>query len=176
MKAQLLGILALHLCIGATSADDSPQRLIQLRESWESAKERALRPINLKYKQELEQLLADLTKAGRLDEALSVKSELESLEPQKVSELTEKPIRFEQWVKNRRIKHGGSGAIYVIKGDVLQMAENVTPKITSVDDEKREVHYIFRSGSKGVLRFDESLQQGIIAENGSERPFLVVNE
>ncbi|MEC5125815.1 hypothetical protein VSU19_03570 [Verrucomicrobiales bacterium BCK34] len=70
----LIFIFTTHLY----SQDDT--RLERLRTSWLAARERALKPIDETYKSELERLLETYTKAGRLEMALKVKGELESLD------------------------------------------------------------------------------------------------
>jgi len=51
-----------------------------LRSACHQARERALQPLTVKYKAELEKLLAAHTKGGRLDEALAIRKEIELLE------------------------------------------------------------------------------------------------
>ena len=45
------------------------------------ARQRALQPLELKYKTELEKLLTAHTKAGHLNDALAIQAELDALAP-----------------------------------------------------------------------------------------------
>jgi len=51
-----------------------------LRKAYIQAKDRAIEPLTIKYKAELAKLLEIHTRAGRLDEALAIRKEIESLE------------------------------------------------------------------------------------------------
>ncbi len=80
-------ILVMHvLLVGALSAQKSnksettePKELVALRNNWEKAKEQAIVSVNMKYIEALEALKLRLTKAGDLDRALLVDSEIKSL-------------------------------------------------------------------------------------------------
>ncbi len=58
-----------------------PKDADTLRKAYQDARQRALQPLDLKYKTELEKLLAAHTKAGHLDDALAIRAELDSLSP-----------------------------------------------------------------------------------------------
>jgi len=54
--------------------------LNRLRERWREAKAQAVKPINAKYRQELQKLLDQATKAGKQDEAVALKKEIDAIE------------------------------------------------------------------------------------------------
>ena len=62
-----------------------PDKLTQLRASWQHARQKATDPIDQKYRQELERMMAALTKAGDLNGAIAVRTELETLIPSKAT-------------------------------------------------------------------------------------------
>lgn len=63
----------------AQSGDNKrePSQLLALRKSWEDARLRALQPIDSTYLRELGKLLDTCTKAGKLDDALAVRNEID---------------------------------------------------------------------------------------------------
>lgn len=82
----ILAALWIAFAMAAVAQDDAaanpvpePDRLTVLRDSWQSARERALRPIDQTYQAELKKLLDEFTRAGRLEDALAVKNELETV-------------------------------------------------------------------------------------------------
>ena len=80
MKANLVIVCALFAAQVAQAQETTePAQLRALRTSWEASRKKALQPIDATYTQELQKLLDVLTKAGRLDEAVSVKNELAKL-------------------------------------------------------------------------------------------------
>jgi hypothetical protein len=56
-----------------------PSDAIALRKAYDDARQRALQPIEQKYRIELEKLLAAHTKAGHLDDAIAIRAELSTL-------------------------------------------------------------------------------------------------
>ncbi|MBL9116003.1 MAG: hypothetical protein JNJ83_13435 [Verrucomicrobiaceae bacterium] len=56
-----------------------PSDAQSLRKAYDEARQRALQPLEQKYRDELEKLLAAHTKAGRLDDAIAIRAELSSL-------------------------------------------------------------------------------------------------
>jgi hypothetical protein len=78
----LRNIIAIAIMISASSAlvaettPSLPKDADALRKSYQDARQRALQPLDVKYKTELEKLLAAHTKAGRLDEAIAIRAEL----------------------------------------------------------------------------------------------------
>ena len=76
MKRQL--ILIAVLIASSTFAQQSNDELGKLRESYTKAVERATAPVKATYITELKKLMEKQTKAGNLDGALAVKSELET--------------------------------------------------------------------------------------------------
>lgn len=77
--------IAIAIMIGASSAlvaqttPSLPKDAESLRKSYQDARQRALQPLDAKYKTELEKLLAAHTKAGHLDDAVAIRTELDSL-------------------------------------------------------------------------------------------------
>jgi|GEM_PF-2642035 len=61
---------------GAIRAADDTEELQKLKTSHSTASERALTPIKVTYKRELERLMQTYTKSGKLEAALAVKAEL----------------------------------------------------------------------------------------------------
>lgn len=83
--AIILSVVALPLVPELRSedkAEDSakgPASLLKLRDSWQAARTRALDPIDKKYEDALEKMMSDFTRAGDLDSAVAVRTELEKL-------------------------------------------------------------------------------------------------
>lgn len=83
--ALILSMVALPLVSELRSQDEakdsvkSPASLLKLRDSWQAARKRALDPIDKQYEGALKKMLVDFTRAGDLDSAVAVKTELEKL-------------------------------------------------------------------------------------------------
>ena len=78
MKLPLLVLAFFAVHIMSSSAE--PERLTQLRESWVSAQKRSVATARGIYLSDLENLKVSLTKDSKLDEALSVRSEIKAIE------------------------------------------------------------------------------------------------
>lgn len=78
----LRNIIASAIMISASSAlvaqttPSLPKDAEALRKSYQDARQRVLQPLDVKYKTELEKLLAAHTKAGQLDDAIAIRAEL----------------------------------------------------------------------------------------------------
>ena len=72
-------ISIIAIALGAHSQE--PEKLSNLRSSWQRAREQATQPLDTKYRTALQQLMDSFTKAGDLNSALAVKSELEKVAP-----------------------------------------------------------------------------------------------
>ena len=72
MKTLLIACFAVLISRSAAESED----LTRLRDEWKTARERVLDPVDRKYLAALETLKARLTKAGDLDGALEVDTEL----------------------------------------------------------------------------------------------------
>jgi len=75
-------LIAVHPRVSAQSAAVLPKDAEALKKSFMDARQRALQPLELKYKTELEKLLTAHTKAGHLNDALAIQAELDALAPQ----------------------------------------------------------------------------------------------
>ncbi len=62
--------------MAAEPTPELPKDAQALRKSFLEAKARALQPIEARYRSELERLLSNYTRAGKLDEALAIRTEL----------------------------------------------------------------------------------------------------
>lgn len=76
MLQRTLLILALTASVSAAA---EPEKLLKLRTSYEAAMTKAAAPIQRTYLQELEKLKIEYTKAGKLEDALTVSEELKKL-------------------------------------------------------------------------------------------------
>jgi hypothetical protein len=76
MKSKAL--LNLVLLTAFASAAE-PEKLLKLRSSYESAVTKATAPIQRTYLQELEKLKVEFTKAGKLEDALAIDTEIKKL-------------------------------------------------------------------------------------------------
>lgn len=65
----------------SSGAADLPAELTQLNESYEKALQAARGPIDAKYAEALKQLLENLTRAGRLDDAVTVRETIRNFKP-----------------------------------------------------------------------------------------------
>lgn len=73
MKSKTL--LSLVLLTAFANAAE-PEKLLKLRSSYESAVTKATAPIQRTYLQELEKLKVEFTKAGKLEDALAIDTEI----------------------------------------------------------------------------------------------------
>ena len=120
MRYESIVIAFLFVTSASRGQQIEPQRLSQLRESWSAAKERALKPINSRYEQELNKLLQLYTKSGNLDDAIAVRKEIERISspseapPQKtpLKKVNEQKLLSGEWVKNasRAIEFNDGGS------------------------------------------------------------------
>lgn len=63
----------------APASDKQPARLVALRKSWIQSRDKALQPSDAVYVRELQKLQDTYAKAGKLEDALAAKSELEKI-------------------------------------------------------------------------------------------------
>lgn len=79
---QIRNTLLTLLCLSgiATAQESMPEDAARLKRGWQDARARAVEPLDAKYLQELEKLLQAHTKAGRLDAALAIRTELASIQ------------------------------------------------------------------------------------------------
>lgn len=73
-----------HIILGAIlvasfSHAEETSRFIQLKDSWQKARERAMAPVDQEYHTELQKLISIYTKARKLDAAVEARSELTRL-------------------------------------------------------------------------------------------------
>jgi Lectin C-type domain len=69
-------MISASLALNAQTVPGLPKDAESLRKSYQEARQRALQPLDVKYKTELEKLLATHTKAGHLDDAIAIRAEL----------------------------------------------------------------------------------------------------
>jgi len=92
--------IIISLTVFAIAAhSQEPEKLANLRSSWQRARDQATQPLDTKYRTALQQLMNSFTKAGDLNSAVAVKAELEKLTPaasdtSKQSLLTEHPKKI----------------------------------------------------------------------------------
>ena len=82
MKTTLIALfLATNAAIAQSPAPKSsePEDLARLRESWQRAKQQVTAPLDRKYVESLQSLKLRLTKAGNLEHALAVDTELKRI-------------------------------------------------------------------------------------------------
>ncbi len=70
------------------AAHGLPKEAESLKALWQEARDKAVRPIDEKYKAELEKLLSRKVQDSNLEEALAIKKEIESLSKPVVDEVT----------------------------------------------------------------------------------------
>ncbi len=124
MKAPLLFIFTFALAAGTIHAVDPD--LARLQKSYDEASRRALQPIQATYQAELQKLLEQHTKNGKLEAAIEVKGEIQRLSeqsnPPSVSEQMDEAALRKKLLKGRFIlffapprsklmTFGGSGRI-----------------------------------------------------------------
>jgi len=78
---------ALSMCSVAQTPVKLPKDAQALQTAYHEARQQALLPVERKYREELEKLLAAHTKAGRIDEALAIRTELALLTPEFTAKL-----------------------------------------------------------------------------------------
>lgn len=96
----------------AQTAPPLPKDAESLRKAYHDARQRALQPLDVKYKAELEKLLAAHTKAGHLDDALAIRTELDSLTANDPTSAVEKPNN-----RAARLKAELNGTIWTVFRD-----------------------------------------------------------
>lgn len=163
-KIQLLTFSVLAaLLVPYSGAQDGaePDRLKRLRESWTSARERALAPIDRTYLEELQKLLDTLTKSGRLDAALHVKKEIESLKATEVRSPHESSPNFRTWIREVTVRKTKNNALIQITKDEVELGENISPQITKVDPDNRLIEFTYGGGAVQAIQFDEALKTAV---------------
>jgi hypothetical protein len=136
MNTNTIAIIAsLFVALAAfaqTPSGKEPERLTSLRLSWQQAKKKATEPLDLKYQQELERIKDTLTKAGDLNGALAVQTELEQLRPKTPSdEQTTKGLLSQLRRTRWELDEGGGPAHITFQGnEVLWEDEKTAQKWT----------------------------------------------
>ncbi len=105
MKTFLLSLLSCFYVCAVCAADPD---LGRLQKSYDEAKKRVLVPLQTTYQTELQKLLEQHTKAGKLDAAIEVKAELERLaeersQPVSVAEQSTESALRKKLIKGRFI-------------------------------------------------------------------------
>lgn len=97
-----LPILISLVAVAISANSQEPEKLVNLRSSWQRARDQATQPLDTKYRTALQQMMESFTKAGDLNSALAVKAELEKLasaasgesKPSLLSESSKKRISY----------------------------------------------------------------------------------
>jgi hypothetical protein len=101
MKTFLLCLLSCFHVFSVCAADPD---LGRLQKSYDEAKKRALDPVQTTYQTELQKLMEQRTKAGKLDAALEVKAELERLAEERSQLLSEAAQPNDSALRKKLIK------------------------------------------------------------------------
>lgn len=101
MKTFLLCLLSCFHVFSVCAADPD---LGRLQKSYDEAKKRALDPVQTTYQTELQKLMEQRTKAGKLDAALEVKAELDRLAEERSQLLSEAAQPNDSALRKKLIK------------------------------------------------------------------------
>ena len=110
MKTASLVILAASVISFAfgQSAPVLPQDAVALQKSYLDARQRALDPVERKYRTELEKLMAAHTKAGRIDAALAIRREIDQMKADEPDRVQSKR-QLSEWLLTISADHIASG-------------------------------------------------------------------
>lgn len=142
MKPRIL--LTLLFAIGSTwgHAED-PERLKLLRGSYQRELERVTVPVNRKYLDALNQLVASYTQAGELDAALAVREEIKSVLSVTASKDNDSKesglLGFKDWLETVKFL-ANNGEEFTVNGEKMAVKHpngNMVNYDIRVDSEKR---------------------------------------
>lgn len=175
-------LLTVGAAVAQTQPKAEPERLTTLRKSWQQAREKALNPIDEKYRQELERMMDLLTKAGDLDGALAVKSEIESINPAvsgagaaaKPSQgISEKPARslngfstveaFRDWLVGTEWSSDDDVVYTFPEAGVIERTEKKSGESRRWNVETTkigEISWPYSGGGTGRMTIDSNLREG----------------
>lgn len=77
----LFGVIVIYCAVATTEEAHEPRKLIQLRKNYQQKIDDAIKPIQRRYKKDLEALQRQLLQMGNFDGAVLVKEELRRLKP-----------------------------------------------------------------------------------------------
>jgi hypothetical protein len=151
----LLGATFAAALLATTHAAEPPQ-LTALRQSYQQARTRVTEPIDTRYRQDLQRLLEASTRAGKLDEALAVKAEMDQVPgARRIFELLTNNV----WV------HQGQHR-YIFRRDGRFELEGSGRKGSfKVDEEKGTVTFNWDSPNEG-LKLVETHTSMLVHSNG----------
>jgi len=107
-----LMILVLTLPLGADEGKEKlePLELVLLRDRYQKALDQATAPIHRSYRKQLESMKLDMTRRGKLEDALAIKTELEAFDEAqgkkkeaKVATYTRRPRKVENIAKEATV-------------------------------------------------------------------------
>ena len=79
LRPALVGLLFLSSAGGVAAEGEAPRELVALRAKYEAAKVDALKPVARAYGRQLQAKMKEATMAGKLDEALAFRAEMEAV-------------------------------------------------------------------------------------------------
>ncbi len=132
-----------------------PEEANRLKQTFRKEAERALQPLRERYVADLKRLIDQYTRAGRLDDALAVKTEIEAA----AYEGTESIAEFERHLVGTKWNWNG-GFEFEFRADGTGTAYNMKWKTVH----PYTVDYTYSNGNHGTIVFEPSLSRGAITE------------
>lgn len=141
--------LQIATCLSHADSPRLPEDAVELKQAYEAAREKALKPIEETYEKELNRLLEQHTKSGNVDEATAIRAELASL---------------------TRVEAPSRKAIEVVTADMLANSKVIYHDPTS----NYVATWLFRedgsvsvagSGRKGTWKIDDDILKVVFGKN-----------
>lgn len=161
----------------AQTSKPFPKEAEALRVSYLRARTEALRPIDQKYENALEKLLTTYTRAGRLDDAITIRAELETLKKdEKIdSGETRPPAKFQDLLADTVWKSRDSNSFYssfafTKKGEIIRVVrkeindKQPQPSPYVANESENTIYFTNVNGNKVVLSFSKD-RQSLIYES-----------
>jgi len=167
----LLGGMTRVLAAGAEKGEPAPGKLPEeanrLRQNFWEAAEHAVQPVRERYVADLKRLLEQYTRAGRLDDALAVKAELEASAHEGVESAADFERRLVgiKWMWNGgfevEFRADGTGTAFGLKWKTVR---------------PYTVTYTFSNGNHGTVVFERNLSRAAAEEvnNGGKKYSLTL--
>ncbi|SKB01785.1 hypothetical protein SAMN02745166_03458 [Prosthecobacter debontii] len=118
------------------------EELIQLRQRYQDAVERATKPLEATYTAELRKLLDKQTKAGKLDEAVAVRKELETLN---VSVVEPKSSPFQGENAAKAFTPGEPGG-RLSRAQLKIIESRIIDRYWTYKQDRQDGYYFFKDG------------------------------
>ena len=157
----LAAAFSIASAIQHASADSGklPDEAAQLKRAYQQAAERAVGPIRERYAADLKRLLEQATRSGKLDQALAIKNELDTVSAGR-SAAAGTVAEFEQRLFGINWLWKGEGSKFSFAPDGRAPGADFTWKTV----EPYTIEYRFPNGNYGTIIFERGLTRAAIKE------------